>query len=51
MSQPVILSMVYQCPICGEREYISVILVGPLVLFTQCLSCGYDGSMVDFITL
>lgn len=35
-----------QCPECGEKDYIAVILVGQLFVTILCLSCGYDNSML-----
>ena len=42
-----IVSEIYECPLCAERDYILVI-DGSI----YCLSCGYDGSnSEDFIVL
>jgi uncharacterized protein (UPF0212 family) len=43
-----IIAGYYQCPICGEIEYIYIMVVATIVVVTICLSCGYDGSMVAF---
>jgi predicted RNA-binding Zn-ribbon protein involved in translation (DUF1610 family) len=41
----------YQCPACGEKEYILETVVEQKVTKITCMSCGYDASMQNFITL
>jgi ribosomal protein L37E len=43
-----IVSETYQCPVCGEKSYIEY---DSVTTKKVCLSCGYDGSQTDFVTL
>ena len=44
MVEEIIISEFVQCPECGEKDYILLIENE----YAICLSCGYDGSMVNW---
>ena len=47
-----IVAETYQCPVCGEKDYILVTTVDQSITEIICLECGYDASnSADFIVL